>query len=391
MDVTNHLADDGSNSSQAMGSTEIMAVTAVNIAGKMSPFEARKSAVPPRPFSASPRKADALDLLVRAAIVQTYARVRRMGVEQARATIAMKRLRYDDEATKLICRAASAPATTFDVEWASELVVAEGADLICTLIPRSTFAQLAAQGMHLTFSGPEILVPNYLPNVPGLFVRQGEPIPVLQGQTTGQLLTRKKMPCIVTYTGEMSEGAIVTMEGIFRTCITESTTLALDAVLLDDQPGSDVRPAGLRNGAVQVASTGTLHSDLQLLVEGLLGVADNHVRAPILIMNLAQAVASRMQDYRNIVPVIPSPSVAPGTVMMVDAADFACAGGQVPRVEMSKEAALHFDDVAPDHLDGASPVHSLWQEELLGLRVILEVDWCLRRPGVGCYMIDAHW
>lgn len=348
-----------------------------------------QSLAPPRPVGG--RKRDALEIIVRAAVVNVFAHVRKMGSEQARLFIANKHRRYDDELTKIICRGVTSPAMTFEEGWAAEFVVAAGADLISELAPRSAFAQLASQGMHLTFGVGDILVPDFIPDSVGMFIRQGGPIPVIQGQATGQILTRKKLASIVTYTGEMSDMAIVSLEGIFKTRIQESTALALDSVLLDDQPATDTRPAGLLNGAAQVTSSGGMQMDLQLLAERLWELAGHAVRAPVLIMNIAQAFAARLQNYRDIIPIIPA-SVEPGTVLMLDAGDFACAGGQVPRLEVGTKAALHFEDTAPEHLfPGATPVRSLWQEDLLGLRMILEVDWCLRRPGVASYMKGVHW
>jgi len=331
-----------------------------------------------------------VDLVVRAAIVQAFAHARRMSAERACATIAQRYPSYSDELTKFICRAASSPATTFEEGWAAEFVVAMGADLIVALMPRSVFAQLAAQGMHLTFGNADIMVPDFIPSAVGTFIRQGEPIPVIQGTTIAQFLTRKKLACIVSYSGDVDEGTIVPLEGILRTRIRETAIATLDSILLDDQPGTDVRPAGLLNGAVQVTSTGVMHADLQLLAQELSTIAGHYIRVPVLIMNIAQDLAAH-RNFGEVMPLISSPSVAPGTIIMVDAADFACAGGQVPRFEISKEAALHFEDSNPEHLHVGSPVRSLWQEETLGLRMILEVDWCLRRPGIAAYMRNVHW
>jgi hypothetical protein len=361
--------------------------------GTFEMMAAQHQAAPPVSFAS--KKSNPLDVLIRAAVVNVVANVRKMGIEQARLSIAQKHPAYNEEQVKLVCRAATTTATTFDEGWAAEVVVAQGADLIGAIIPRSAFAQLAAQGMHLTFNNGDILVADFIPTSAGVFVHQSEPIPVIQGQSTGQLLTRKKAACIVTFTEEMAEGAIETMETILRTRIQESTMVTLDGVLLDDQPADDVRPAGLLNGAVQVTSTGAMQGDLQSLAEEFFALANNHVRNPVLIMNMAQAFAARLQSYRDVIPVIPSPSIPAGTVLMVDAADFACAGGQVPRFEISKEAALHFEDSAPQHINSGAgttiPVRSLWQEETKALRMILEVDWVMRRPGLAAYMENVHW
>jgi hypothetical protein len=343
----------------------------------------------PLPRAFVPKKS--LDLLVRAAVVKVFAHTRKIDPERARGILAKKFPAYGDELTGIVCRAATLPASTLDAEWAGLFVVAIGADLITELIPRSAFAQLATLGMSLTFGVGNILVPNFIPSSAGVFVREGDPIPVIQGTTTAQWLTRRKMACIVSYSGELDEGGILTFEGILRTRLRESTSVALDSVLLDDQPATDVRPAGLLNGAAQVTTTGRVIEDLQVLGEELFTLANHHVRIPALIMNTAQAFAARLQLAHEFMPLIGSASLEAGTVIMVDAADFACAGGLVPRFDISREAALHFEDETPEHLHGGSPVRSLWQEETLGLRMVLYVDWLLRRPGMVAFMRNVHW
>src|SRR5215831_17853850 len=187
----------------------------------------------PRPLWFQSKRPSPLELFVRAGVVQAFAHAQHMSVEHARAEIAGKHPRYGDELTELVCRAATSPATMFEEGWAAEFVVALGAESIQSLMGRSAFAQLAAQGMHLTFGRAEIMVPDFIPSSVGAFVRQGEPIPVIQGQATSQMLTRKKIACIVSYSAELDEGSIVSLEGLFRTRIQESMSVTLDSVLLD--------------------------------------------------------------------------------------------------------------------------------------------------------------
>lgn len=364
----------------------------------MATFEAKtKTAAqvaPSRPMSVSPRKAGPLELLVRAAVVKAFAHVHKMSIENARIGLARAHPRYGEEATKIVCRAATEPAMTFNEGWAAEFVVAMGADLIKEVMPKSAFTQLAGLGMQLVFGQGDIMVPNFIPSTPGGFVGEGQPIPVIQGETTGEFLRRKKMAIIISYSGEIAEGAIVSFEGFLRTRLQESLTVAIDSFLLDDAPATDARPAGLLAGAATVLTSGAMLGDLQTLAEALFAGAGNFVRAPVLIVNTAQGFAARMQAERSVIPLIVSPSIEPGTIALIDAADFACASGQ-PRFEISKDATLHFESEAPEHINFtgamAMPARSLWQTETIGLRVILEVDWLLRRPNVASKMVGVHW
>ena len=82
--------------------------------------------------------------------------------------------------------------------------------------------------------------------------------------------------------------------------------------------------------------------------------------------------------------VIDSGTVPVGTVGMVDAADFVSVGAEAPRFEISDQATLHMEDTTPlPIVDGgtpAAPVRSLWQTDSLGLRLILPMNWTMRRP-----------
>jgi hypothetical protein len=92
--------------------------------------------------------------------------------------------------------------------------------------------------------------------------------------------------------------------------------------------------------------------------------------------------------------VIDSGTVPPGTIIAVDAADFVVVGGEAPRFEVSDQATLHMEDTDPDpiHNGGpASPVRSLWQTDSLGLRLILPVNWCMRRPGMVASIQGVAW
>ena len=87
-----------------------------------------------------------------------------------------------------------------------------------------------------------------------------------------------------------------------------------------------------------------------------------------------------------------------GTVIAIDAADFVSVGGEGPRFEISDQATLHFEDTAPaDIVSGASPgtaatpVKSLWQTDSLALRLILPINWTVRRAGVVSWVQGVTW
>ncbi|TAI60690.1 hypothetical protein [Bradyrhizobium sp. Leo170] len=72
--------------------------------------------------------------------------------------------------------------------------------------------------------------------------------------------------------------------------------------------------------------------------------------------------------------------------------------GEAPRFEISDQATLHMEDTNPQPIVGgadpgtpANPVRSLWQTDSLALRLILPVNWTLRRPGMVAWVQGVTW
>ena len=87
------------------------------------------------------------------------------------------------------------------------------------------------------------------------FVGEGLAIPVRQGAFTSQTLTPKKLAVITTWTREMDEHSIPAIEGILREAIQLDTSVATDSVLIDANPATVIRPAGLLNGVAAIPAT----------------------------------------------------------------------------------------------------------------------------------------
>ena len=89
-----------------------------------------------------------------------------------------------------------------------------------------------------------------------------------------------------------------------------------------------------------------------------------------------------------------SRTVPAGTLIGLDAADFATATGDTPRFAVSNEATLHEEDTTPLPINAgtpATPVRSLWQTDSMALRLILPINWTLRRAGVVAWVQGVTW
>jgi HK97 family phage prohead protease/HK97 family phage major capsid protein len=374
-----------------------------------------------RPFNLPKKKIEPLELLVRAGTVQIFAHLHRKSTEAV-----MREIYGEDEATRSVLewatRAATAPAMTNVTGWAAELVQQIVTDFMQTLMPKSVFPRLSTLGLSLEFGrNGKIIIPTRAttPTIAGSFVGEGLPIPVRQGLFTSQTLTPKKMAVITTWTREIDEHSVPAIEGLLRDAISQDTAISLDSVLLDSNPATVVRPAGILNGVTGLTPTAgggfaALVGDIKQLSGALLTGTKGNVRNPAWLMNPQQvnsigltaapgvgAFPFREEISRGTLggwPIIDSGTVPLGEVVAIDAADFVAVGGEAPRFEISDQATLHLEDTAPADIGTAgtppvvaAPVKSLWQTDSLALRLILPINWTIRRAGVVAYIAGVTW
>ena len=84
-------------------------------------------------------------------------------------------------------------------------------------------------------------------------------------------------------------------------------------------------------------------------------------------------------------------------MILIDAADFVTMQGDSMRFEISDQATLHMEDTTPlDLVSGspgtvASPQRSLFQTDSLALRMILPMNWGIRRAGTLAWVQNVTW
>ena len=375
-----------------------------------------------RPFTLKAKTMEPLEFLVRAGTVRALARSMGISIDEARV-----KAYGEDEATKMVCdltlKNAVSPAMTTVAGWAAELVQQIVTDLMPTLLPSSVFPSLSAMGLKLSFGrNGRIIIPtrNVTPTVAGSFVGEGQPIPVRMAGFSSQTLTPKKMAVISTWTREMDEHSIPAIEGLLREAIQQDTAISIDTVLLDTNPATAIRPAGIRNntsGLTPTAGGGfnALVGDLKALTGAILTATNGNIRNMVFIMNPAQALsiaftqppvpgglfpfAAEINAGRlNGRPVIQSGTVPVGVVICMDAADYVSVSGDAPRFEISDQATLHMEDTTPLQLGAAgsppvmaAPAQSMFQTDSLALRLILPLNWTVRRAGVVAWVAGVTW
>jgi HK97 family phage major capsid protein/HK97 family phage prohead protease len=373
------------------------------------------------PFAMPAKKVAPHEYILRAVVSKLLAHTTHKPIDEIRRSI------YgDDEPTRLITdivtKAATAPATTTTSGWASQLVQTVNVDFMQNLMPNTVFPSLASRGLSLNFGRNGVIsIPSRAatPTISGAFVGEGAPIPVKQGAFTAQTLTPKKMAVISTFTREIANHSVPAIEGLIRDAIRDDTAVALDAVLLDATAASAIRPAGLRNGVSVTAASAAadafdaLVADIKALTAALVTATSGNLRSPVWIMNPGQVLAisltqnaggdfpfdaeisrSALRGY----PVISSGTVTAEQVILVDAADFVSVTGDEPEFNVSDTATIHMEDTTPLAISTvgspntvAAPVRSLWQTDTIGIRMILPMNWALRRTGVLAWTESVNW
>ena len=375
---------------------------------------------PPAGLVLRTKKPEPLDYLFRAAVVRCMSKSQGQSVDDIR-----QKLYGNDEVTRVVCdytlKAASAPALTTVTGWAADLVQQIYADFMQVLLPLSVYPSLAAKGLALTFGAAgRIVIPtrSLVPSISGSFVGEGMPIPVRQGAFSSQTLTPKKLAVITTWTKEMGDHSIPAIEGLLRQAVLEDTAISLDTVLLSANPATTIAPAGLRSYQAGLTPTAggdfaALVGDIKQLYGSLLTLTNGNVRAPVILMNPQEELSIRLmqppnaatplfpfqeqldQDKLVDAAVISSGTVPLQQVMMVDAADFVSVGAEGPRLEISDQATLHMEDSTPQDITGgtpspAVPVKSMWQTDSLALRLVMPMNFMMRRPVVS-WVTGVTW
>jgi HK97 family phage major capsid protein/HK97 family phage prohead protease len=375
-------------------------------------------------------KPRAADLLVRMGVVHLRSFAQRKPFEQVRQETYPDRPEVD-----AVIKAATNPALTTVAGWAAELVDTAILDFLEALTPLSVYAQLRTMGIRFSFGRNGVIkIPrrNRPRNAPGdlrgAFVGEGAPIPVRRGSFGSISLTPHKMGVISTFSREMANQSTPQIEGLIREAIVEDTAEAIDQALLDAIAGDTIRPAGLLNGVSTTPASAAATSVDKITADMAAALA------PFITANAADRLvwlinpsnAFKMQwasttvgvyPFRDQIaagniaglPVIQSTMVPTTSLILVRYADFVSSVADTPEFDISDVASIHEDDggyptdqamragtatVLP-LVDAAGvaakPVRSLWQTASIGVRMLLDMDWAMRRASMVTHVSPLAW
>lgn len=349
-----------------------------------------------------------MDLLVRAMVVRGVSHFGGVTIDEA-----LKQRYPGHEAVGIVAKADQTIGTTGVSGWASELVQTAYFGFLEALKGHSVFPDLLNRGLSLMFDrwGTLSLPRRTAGGAGGGFVAEGSPIRVGRITTAAAELIPKKMGVIVPFSRELAKRSTPSIEAIVREAIIEDTAAVLDPILLDATAVSAARPAGLLNGISAVAS-GYAGGDYQAVREDFKALlapfytangADNIV----VIMNPAQGLnlslmegpvgdPNWLQRIKDRVTIVESTHATAARLVALRASDFAGAGGD-PEFDVSEQATLHMEDTTPlEIVSGtgpttADPVRSLWQTASVGVRMLMDVSWTMRRTSMVQWIDGTSW
>jgi HK97 family phage major capsid protein/HK97 family phage prohead protease len=322
--------------------------------------------------------------------------------------------------TRLVTKAAVAPATTENAAWAGNLVGDETsvfADFIEYLRPQTILGRFGTGNIpslrRVPFRTPLI---GQTTGGDGYWVGEGNAKPLTKFDFSRTTLTPLKVANIAVATMEVIRDSSPSADSIIRDQLAAALRERLDIDFIDPAKSAvpDVSPASILNGVSGITSSGPTADNVREDIKAIFGAfiaANNAPTSGVWLMPATTALAlSLMQnplgqaEFPGIgmtggtlfgLPVIVSeyiPADSGGAIVaLVNASDIYLGDEGGIDISMSTEASLQMDN-SPDNPTTASTVLvSLWQRNLVGFRAERTINWARRRASAVAYLTDVLW
>jgi hypothetical protein len=302
---------------------------------------------------------------------------------------------------EIVTRAATTPSTSATYDAAS-LVGIGVQDFVGLLSGASASAAMIAAGMQLEFppGTGQLLVQAVTASATAVdFIEEGKPIKVPQIDLSPSLrLSPKKLASVMIFSREIAEHSTPSIEQLTRAALGEAIGLSLDTKMLDATAADATRPAGLRNGISTSSASGSTNetamaADIATLVTAVAAVAGN---APVVfVAHPVQATKLRLWNRSNFqYPIYATSALSAGIVVCIASNALVTAIDPMPTFQLVDTAVVHEEDTTPLDITTAAvsaTVKSLWQSDLVGLRVTSRIAWGLRAAGGLAWLTATGW
>jgi hypothetical protein len=301
-----------------------------------------------------------------------------------------------DPVAGFVLKAASNPATISTPGWAPELSRIATADFLSALSPASAATALLKETILLEWDkATGIKVPTIYPSATyAKFTGEAAAVPVIDFSTAQVTLSPRKMCVISLYSRELFQHSIPAIEALVGLALRESVGLALDVVMFSTNAATPVQPAGILNGITAItASTATVLSDamkedLSALVASVSQVSGNS--DIIFVMSPKQSAVARLSDVGRRFDIFTSTALPAGMILAVASNALVSIVDPTPRFDSSIEATFQMDTV-PVVSPITGPTSSMFQQDLVALRLRFDVSWALRAPQGAAWVQNTAW
>ena len=232
------------------------------------------------------------------------------------------------------------------------------------------------------------------------FVGEGSPIPITEAEFSGAMLYPEVCGAIVVITDELAQTSDPNAETVISRDLGKACVQGRDAQFIDPAKDGTVGPASVTNGVTPIHSTGAsvaqVDADLADAQDALLAAGGNLAFAQWVTSERTAMALSRLRTTNgplafpgmtaNGGTLAGLPCIASGavpisggntTITLLDASQIWVAEDPAIELDASKNATLELSDTPT----GTATV-SLWQENLVGVRIRMRVNWRVAKAGV---------
>lgn len=292
----------------------------------------------------------------------------------------------------LMTRAAVAPGTTTQATFAAPLVATNYLnDYLELLRPATLIGKI--QGLrHVPFN---VSMPAQTAGGTYKWVGQGKWKPVTNAQYAAVTLSFAKASGIIVLTEELVRLSTPSAEAAVRDELVKGAQAFLDVQFVDSTVAAvaNVNPASITNGvagtAASAATPAAARTDIAARVAAMVALG---YPANELVLMMSESIAFSLGLMLNAVgqPAFPGISVTGGNLLGMQVVVSQAVGNQIivahapsiliadesgVEIDISREASLQLDSAPTDPPDATAVMTSLWQANLVALRVERWITW----------------
>lgn len=299
-------------------------------------------------------------------------------------------------------RAVVAPGMTSDPAWAGPLVQTQilASSFAEMLRPNEILGRILPSARRIPFN---VKVPRQTAGASAGWVGEGKPAPFASLAFEADEFGFAKVGALVAVSKELIQLSEPSAVQLVSTDLVKASGEAVDQQLLDPaavgSPG--ISPPSLTSGAVNLVASGSdvtaARRDLAELVKIMI-TAGTKLASPYWVMSPEQRAALDLMDASLIKndllaswPILTSTAPAvTGRITLIDASELNIADGGA-ELDSREEALVEMAAPATDHLTSGTVLISLWQLNILALKVVRYCNWSKVQAGAVGYIDECAY